>query len=63
MTAWPCAHPSTEGSSDPPYDDPPPFDDSIGPKGELAGALDEDRMERVMDELEKATGGAIFMRV
>lgn len=31
---------------------------SIGPKGELAGALDEDRMEKMIDELEKATGGA-----
>jgi len=28
----------------------------IGPKGEMAGAVDADRMEKMMDELEKATG-------
>lgn len=28
----------------------------IGPKGEMAGALDADRMEKMIDELEKATG-------
>lgn len=38
----------------------PPTINSIGPKGELAGALDEDRMEKMIDELEKATGGAFF---
>eukprot|EP00624_Nannochloropsis_granulata_P003888 evm.model.NODE_2948_length_7831_cov_34.177883.2 len=28
----------------------------IGPSGEMAGAVDADRMEKMMDELEKATG-------